>query len=759
MKPLLLAVLLACCWLMPARAQIPGLAAAKPAAAAPAPPPALTPAQAQAVLDVLQNDAKRTQFIAVLQNMAKVQAAVAPKAAGIPLAPGSLGAELITAASSAIGRASGQGLATIRTLTNFPQFYAWASHTLRDPASQALLIDAGWKAAVLALAGGGVQWLSYRGLARWRLAPRGVELQEADPEPAAEGDEVADGVRPAKPTSWALLRRVPYALLHLLIDLAPVAAFAVTVYALLATPLGAAPQPRVLLLGLLNAVIAFQVIMAVIRMVLAPTVTELRLVHMSDFSASYLTRWAARFFAVAIFGYAVDQIGLLFGMDDEIHDAAIKLTALVIHVFALIVVLQCRRRVARKLRAPKGAHGPWAVIRNRIAEVWHVVAIFYIVAFWLVFAFEVRNGYAVMWHYFVTAAVTLGLARLASIVLLGGLDRMLRLRPETVARYPGLDSRADHYHPALRLLINVVIAAAAVFVLLQVWGVPVTPWVKPGSLGSRILHAIVTSGVVVLLAIGLWEGFNAAMLGHLERLTQKAQLARTARLRTLLPMLRTTLLVVIFVFAALMVLNQIGINTAPLLAGAGVIGIAVGFGSQKLVQDVITGLFLLLENTMQVGDTVSLAGLTGTVENLSIRTIRLRALDGAVHMIPFSAVTTVTNATRDYGYAVLDVTAGYNEEPDHISEVLRAVAEELRADPDWQAAFEGDIDIQGVDKFLDNAWVLRARIKTTPSKRLPVQREFNRRLKYRFDQLAIESPFTSPRILSTNPPPPEETVQ
>jgi small conductance mechanosensitive channel len=167
---------------------------------------------------------------------------------------------------------------------------------------------------------------------------------------------------------------------------------------------------------------------------------------------------------------------------------------------------------------------------------------------------------------------------------------------------------------------------------------------------------------------------------------------------------------------------------------------------------------------MQVGDTVSLASLTGTVENLSIRTIRLRATDGAVHMIPFSSVTTVTNSTRDYSYAVIDLTAGYNEEPDHIADVLRQVAAEMRADDAWKTAIEADIDVMGVDKFMDNAWVLRARVRTLPAKRWAVQREFNRRLKYRFDELAIESPFTSPHILSTRvtPPPdpalPPETV-
>ncbi|MGC4106983.1 MAG: mechanosensitive ion channel [Thermomicrobiales bacterium] len=132
-------------------------------------------------------------------------------------------------------------------------------------------------------------------------------------------------------------------------------------------------------------------------------------------------------------------------------------------------------------------------------------------------------------------------------------------------------------------------------------------------------------------------------------------------------------------------LSQIGVNIAPLLAGASVIGLAVGIGSQKLVQDIITGLFLLLENTMQVGDVVSLGGLQGTVEALSIRTIRLRAVDGSVHIVPFSAVTTVTNMTRDFAYAVVDVNVGLNEDPDRIADIVRQIAREMREEPRWTA--------------------------------------------------------------------------
>lgn len=162
-----------------------------------------------------------------------------------------------------------------------------------------------------------------------------------------------------------------------------------------------------------------------------------------------------------------------------------------------------------------------------------------------------------------------------------------------------------------------------------------------------MLSALAVILVTVVLAVVAWEGANAGIDRYLSRLSHARARSRAARLRTVLPFLKTTLLVAILLVAGLTVLSQVGVNVAPLLAGAGVIGIAVGFGSQTLVKDVITELFLLLEDAMQVGDTVTVAGMTGTVEALSIRTIRLRAGDGSIYIIPFSAVTTVNNASRD----------------------------------------------------------------------------------------------------------------
>jgi len=215
-------------------------------------------------------------------------------------------------------------------------------------------------------------------------------------------------------------------------------------------------------------------------------------------------------------------------------------------------------------------------------------------------------------------------------------------------------------------------------------------------------------------------------------------LRRSARLRTLLPLLRTTLLITIVIVAGMMVLSEIGVNIGPLLAGAGIVGVAIGFGSQTLVRDLITGIFLLLENAMQVGDTVTVSGLTGTVEALSVRIIRLRAGDGSVHLIPFSSVTTVTNVNRGLGNASVSVSVAAHEDTDRVCEVLKEIATGMRAEQDFSIRMLSDLQLWGVDKLDGASATVAGQVVCTDSGRWSVQREFNRRMKRRFEELGIQ---------------------
>ena len=216
-----------------------------------------------------------------------------------------------------------------------------------------------------------------------------------------------------------------------------------------------------------------------------------------------------------------------------------------------------------------------------------------------------------------------------------------------------------------------------------------------------------------------------------------------------MPILRTILMIVLVAIFGLTALSEIGVNIAPLLAGAGIIGVAIGFGSQKLVQDFITGIFLLLENAMQVGDFVTVAGLSGSVENLSIRTMRLRAGDGSVHIIPFSSVSTVTNVNRGIGNAAVSVVVPLEEDSDHVSTVLTEIVRGMREEPSFAESMRSDFQLWGVDRVEQGNVTIVGQIVCTDTGRWAVQREFNRRMNIRFKELGIRigTPVSTTRVL------------
>ncbi len=796
-----MAVVLSMVLSWPAWAQVQPAVPARPAA------PTVAPSQAQQTLDILRDDRRRAELITTLEAIARAASAApspaptsasapatsapastapvgvpvggpppaaapaagaAPASSALPLAPDSLGAQLVLQVSAAVSDAGSQLVASVRAVNDVPLLWRWLASQSGDPAARARIFDAAWKllvvmaAALAAERGGRMVLRRIRGaLSRGAHAtptPQPpvdpADLPEESGLAAAEAGESERSARQRRLTgALSALRRLPFLFGQLLLDIVPIALFALVGNALMGTSLGEPAITRLAIVAVVQAYAACRLALAVVGMLVTPASPKLRLLQVSDWAAEFLTRWSRRIAIIGISAYAITEVGLLFGMYRTAYEALLKLFALVLHICFVIAVLEAREPVAKRIHARHGATGPWATALNRLSEIWHLIAIFYIVALWLVWAVELRNGYVRLLHFFlVTVAVIIG-SRLAAIVLLGGLDR-LRIGPRVAARHPGLEARMNAYYPVLRGALMGFIALATLVALMESWGFGVVSWFQSTGLGARAISAVTLIGFTVVLAALLWEGANAGIELHLVRLAQSAQLARAGRLRTLLPMLRTVLLVTIVLIVALMSLSELGVNIAPLLAGAGVVGIAVGFGSQKLVQDLITGLFLLLENAMQVGDVVTLGGLSGTVEALSIRTIRLRALDGSVHIIPFSAVTTVTNQTRDYGYAVLDVSIGLNEEPQQIIDILRKVADDMRTDAKWQNILLEPLDVMGVEKFIDTAWVMRARIKTQPASRWAVGRELNRRIKVRFDELAIESPFTSHRVLSANPAPP-----
>jgi len=250
---------------------------------------------------------------------------------------------------------------------------------------------------------------------------------------------------------------------------------------------------------------------------------------------------------------------------------------------------------------------------------------------------------------------------------------------------------------------------------------------------------------LILVLAWLVARLLRSIIRRIERISGGGDPATTTELekraQTISRILRQLASVLVWSVTVMLVLGEIGVDLKPILAGAGILGLAVGFGAQTLVKDVITGFFILFENQIRVGDTVTAAGCTGVVESVNLRTTILRDQDGTTHIIPNSAITVVTNATRDWARALLDVGVAYKEDTDRCEAVLREVGGALEKDPVFGKKLIGPFEYVGVVKLADSAVVLRLVAKTHANEGSAVLRELRRRVKKAFDQAGIEIPF------------------
>lgn len=263
---------------------------------------------------------------------------------------------------------------------------------------------------------------------------------------------------------------------------------------------------------------------------------------------------------------------------------------------------------------------------------------------------------------------------------------------------------------------------------------------------DRWLEWLMTSGVrVLLIIIGMLLVLSILrrVMGRL-RVVYEGRLpgpAEIQRADTLVHVIRDVARGVILIIGSMMVLAEVGVDLKPLLAAAGLGGLAIGFGAQSLVKDVISGFFILLENSVRVGDVVEVAGVGGLVEEVRLRTITLRDLAGNVHVVPNGSIDKVKNMTKDFSYYVFDVGVAYREDVDEVMETLKEIAAGLKSDPAFADDVLEPLEMLGVDQFGDSAVVVKCRIKTQPIKQWRVGREMNRRIKKEFDRRGIEIPF------------------
>jgi small-conductance mechanosensitive channel len=380
---------------------------------------------------------------------------------------------------------------------------------------------------------------------------------------------------------------------------------------------------------------------------------------------------------------------------------------------------------------PKDSSPLWRVILM-LAKRWHIIGILFVLAHMIARLFGANVD-------FIFSSVLSLLVIIVGLMIGLSVDARLANRAKRLERYrAGVARRirARYLHIARAYAQGVLVVLISI-VCLNIWGLDVTPWLQSET-GWAIVRPVLAMLAALTVGWMLWIALDSCIDNALSSVDRYGRTrAQSSRTKTLLPLVRNVIFIALCVILLIAVLANLGINVAPLLAGAGIVGLAVGFGSQQLVQDLITGLFILFEGTIAVGDMIDTGDRAGVVEALTIRTARIRDADGALHSIPFSQITALKNRSRDYGVYTVKATVEYGSDLDRVMEIMRQIGKELQTDPKFSWEILAPFEIWGVDQFAPEGVVIMGAIKTRPLKQWGVGREFNLRLKKRFDEAGI----------------------
>jgi small conductance mechanosensitive channel len=395
----------------------------------------------------------------------------------------------------------------------------------------------------------------------------------------------------------------------------------------------------------------------------------------------------------------------------------------------LVRSLIVRRHTASA--SPKDASPLWRVI-SILAKNWHVLGVLFVVAH---LAARLLGGNV---DFFISSVLSLLVIIIGLMVALWVDARLANSARRRKRNHPSVMRRIGaRYLQIARLYAQAALLLLVTFICLKIWGLNPGAWLDT-EIAWTIVRPVLS--IVAALTAGwmLWIALDSSIENALSSVDRYGRTrAHSSRTKTVLPLVRNIIFISLCAIIIIAVLANLGINVAPLLAGAGIVGLAVGFGSQQLVQDLITGLFILFEGTIAVGDFIDTGDRSGVVEALTIRTVRIRDADGALHSVPFSQITALKNRSRDYGVYTVKVAVGYGSDLDQAMAIMREIGEELQSDPKFSWEILAPLEILGVDQFSPEGVVIMGAIKTRPLKQWSVGRELNLRLKKRFDAAGI----------------------
>ena len=514
----------------------------------------------------------------------------------------------------------------------------------------------------------------------------------------------------------------------------------------------------------LNAFLIVEMAKVVVRATLSPIAGSLRLIPVSDRAARSLTHISSIVFSIVGYGHLLVVPIVNQSASRAAGTGVSALMSMIVLFYLFYVVMRHRQAVAKWLKEGTEVHehldmaedgaqdasdtspqepGLLRQTLNSLAQAWHWFALAYLGIMFVV----VTTQSADVTFNALTGSGKIVLAVMVATLLSGWLaqtvSRGVRLPSDVNEKLPLLERRINRFVPrAFGLLRLLLLALVLIFSLDVVGFFDMRAWLE-SQVGLAFTGTLISVSLILLCAFVLW----LALTSFVDyRLNPEFGAVPTARETTLLTLMRNALTIVLLVLTIMFCLSEIGLNIGPLLASAGVLGLAIGFGAQKMVQDIITGVFIQFENAINVGDVVTLSGTTGGVERLSVRSVSLRDVHGVLHIIPFSSVDMVSNFMKDFSYFVCDMGVAYRENVTEVKDAMHEAFDRLMEDVDIARDVLAPLEWFGVNSFGDSAVNLRARIKTVPGKQWSTGRAYNEKLKEVFDARGIEIPFPQQTI-------------
>ncbi|MFA4994432.1 MAG: mechanosensitive ion channel domain-containing protein [Bdellovibrionales bacterium] len=487
---------------------------------------------------------------------------------------------------------------------------------------------------------------------------------------------------------------------------------------------------RFVILNVIYALSLSYALRQVLRGLFSPSTSYLRILPLSTPQAISACRWLNAFNISIICGYFLIDVAAALRVPASFVLVFQNVFAVSLTVLAIAGILRMRLFVAGILRGTldEKSTGFVHALRLWLARRWFSLAIIYLIISLIVILVDIKNSFALILRGTILSIIILFVARLGFV----GIEAW---------KTPRFGNAPLLHRQVLAFFLGPVLWIASAAGIAATWGVNVKGMLAT-PLGQRFWGAFISIALTLLLLTFLYELVHGAIDRHLGRREKDGKTpTASARAHTLLPMVRTSIFILLSTVAVLTCLSVIGVDIAPLLAGAGIVGVAIGFGSQTLVKDFLTGLFIVAENAVAVGDIVKIDDFGGMVEALNIRTIRLRDIDGALHILPFSEVTKITNMSRGFAYALVDIGVSYDCDIKRVMEVLREIGADLQEDPVFKRTILEPIEVMGLEKFESSSIVVRARLRTRPGKQNDVRRQLLLRIKQRFDKEHIEIPF------------------